>query len=195
MMMVELTAIPSAAFPVAVLAAHLRLAQGFADDASQDAALERYLRASCAAIEARIGKVLFTRRFLLTVLEWQSAAAHPFPLAPVREILAVRTLTRDGAQATVDPGNYRLQPDAHRPLLVATGAQLAQPAQAGSVEVEFDAGFGVQWGDIPADLQQAVIMLAASYWGQESDPAQGVPQAVAVLLEPYRPIRLRGGGA
>lgn len=195
MMMVELTAIPSAAFPVAVLAAHLRLAQGFADDASQDAALEHYLRASCAAIEARIGKVLFARRFLLTVLEWQSTASHPFPLAPVREILAVRTLTRDGTQATVDPGNYRLQPDAHRPLLVATGAQLAQPAQAGSVEVEFDAGFGAEWGDIPADLQQAVIMLAASYWGQESDPTQGVPQAVAVLLEPYRPIRLRGGGA
>lgn len=68
MMMVELTAIPSAAFPVAVLAGHLRLAHGFTDDANQDAALERYLRASCAAIEARIGKALFARRFLLTVL-------------------------------------------------------------------------------------------------------------------------------
>lgn len=195
MMMVELTAIPSAAFPVAVLAGHLRLAHGFTDDANQDAALERYLRASCAAIEARIGKALFARRFLLTVLEWQSAASHPFPLAPVREIVAVRTLTREGTQVTVDPASYRLQPDAHRPLLLATGARLAQPTQAGSVEVEFAAGFGTEWGDIPADLQQAVMMLAASYWGQESDPAQGVPQAVAVLLEPYRPIRLRGGGA
>lgn len=195
MMMVELTAIPSAAFPVAVLAAHLRLAQGFVDDVNQDAVLERCLRAACAAIEARIGKALYARRFLLTVLEWQSAGSHPFPLAPVREIHAVRTLSRHGTSVTVDPGSYRLQPDMHRPRLVATGAQLVQPAHAGSVEVEFDAGFGADWGGIPADLQQAVIMLAASYWGQESDPAQGVPQAVAVLLEPYRPIRLKGGGA
>lgn len=195
MMLVELTAPPNAAFPVAALAAHLRLAQGFADDGSQEEVLLRCLRAACAAVEARIGKALFTRRFLLTLLEWQGSAAQLLPLAPLREIVAVRILARDGTPVTVDPGSYRAQPDPHRPLLVSTAAALPQPGQAGSVEVEFDAGFGLVWGDIPADLQQAVVILAATYWGQEADPAQGLPQAVAVLLEPYRPIRLRGAGA
>ncbi|WP_439137330.1 head-tail connector protein [Roseicyclus sp.] len=195
MMMVELTATPSAALPVATLAAHLRLAQGFVDDASQNPALERCLRAACAAIEARIGKALFARRFLLTVLAWQSAATHPLPLAPVREIVSIRMFARDGTAVSVDPSGYRLQPDMHRPLLVASGAQLPQPAQAGSVEVEFAAGFGPAWDDIPVDLQQAVIILAGTYWGQDSDPSQGLPHAVAVLLEPHRPVRLRGGGA
>lgn len=195
MMLIELTATPSAALPVAVLAAQLRLAGGFADAADDEAGLARCLRGALAAIEARIGKALFTRRFLLTVLAWQTATAHPLPLAPVQAITAIRTLTRDGVQVSVDPASYRLQPDLHRPCVVSTGARLVQPMQAGSVEVEFEAGYGVDWGDIPADLQQAVIMLAATYWGQESDPAQGMPQAVVVLLEPYRPRRLRGGVA
>lgn len=192
MMMVELTAVPGTALPVAALAEHLRLARGFSDDGSQDATLERCLRAACAAIEARIGKALFARRFVLTLLEWQSADAHVLPLAPIARIEAVRMITRAGGEAVVDAVQYRLQPDRHRPVLMGTGARLPAPAQGGSIEVEFTAGFSTDWGGIPADLQQAVMILASEYWGQESAPERGIPFAVAVLLEPHRALRLRG---
>jgi uncharacterized phiE125 gp8 family phage protein len=192
MMMVELTAVPSTALPVAALAEQLRLARGFSDDGSQDATLERCLRAACAAIEARIGKALFSRRFVLTLLEWQSEKAHLLPMAPVGQIEAVRTITRAGVEAVLDTVSYRLQPDRHRPLLVATGARLPEPMQGGSIEVEFTAGFALDWSGIPADLQQAVMILAGEYWGQESAAERGIPLAVAVLLEPHRALRLRG---
>jgi uncharacterized phiE125 gp8 family phage protein len=192
MMMVELTAVPSASLPVAALAEHLRLARGFSDDGSQDATLERCLRAACAAIEARIGKALFARRFLLTLLEWRSPDAQVLPLAPIGQIEAVRLVTRAGSETLLDPDSYRLQPDRHRPALVATGARLTPPAQGGSIEVEFTAGFAATWDGIPADLQQAVMILAGEYWGQDSAPERGLPFAVAVLLEPHRALRLRG---
>lgn len=191
MMMVELTAVPGAVLPVAALAEHLRLARGFSDDGSQDAVLERCLRAALAAIEARIGKALLARRFLLTLAAWQSPEGQVLPLAPVQEIEAVRLITRAGGETVLDPARYRLHPDRHHPRLVATGMGLPAPGQAGTIEVVLRAGFGEVWEALPADLQQAVLMLAATYWGQDSAPEQGIPLAVAVLLEPHRPVRLR----
>jgi len=191
MMMVELTTVPSAVLPVAALAEHLRLARGFSDDGSQDAVLERCLRAACAATEARIGKALLARRFLLTLLAWQSAKAHMLPLAPILELEAVRLITRAGAETVLDPASYRLQPDRHRPQVMPTGTALPDPMQGGSIEVVFRAGFSEDWLGIPADLQQAVMLLAAHYWGQDSAPEEGMPLAAALLLEPHRPVRLR----
>lgn len=194
MMMVELTAVPSTVLPVAALAEHLRLARGFSDDGSQDQSLERCLRAALAAIEARIGKVLFARRFVLTLFGWQSAGAHVLPVAPIGQIEAVRLISRAGSETVVEPTLYRLQPDRHRPALLAERVRLPAPPQGGSIEVEFTAGFAPDWPGIPADLQQAVLMLAAQFWGQEGTPDQGIPFAVSVLLEPHRAVRLRGAG-
>lgn len=192
MMMVELTSVPGAELPVAELADHLRLAHGFSDDGSQDARLEGCLRAALSGIEARIGKALFQRRFVLTLMAWQSADRHALPLAPVSRIESVRLITRAGSETLVDAERYRLTPDGQRPALVATGTSLPGPGLGGTIEVEFTAGHAVEWTGIPADLRQAVLILAGEYWGQNLEGQAGIPFAVSVLLEPHRPVRLRG---
>ena len=58
----------------------------------------------CPGIEARIGKALFERRFVLTLMAWQAASAHALPLAPVRQIDGVKLITRAGAERPVDAG-------------------------------------------------------------------------------------------
>ncbi len=121
MMMVELTSVPGAALPVAELAEQLRLARGFSDDGSQDGQLESCLRAALSGIEARIGKALFERRFVLTLMAWHGDAVHILPLAPVSRIDSVKLITRAGAETPVDPARYRLRMDAHRPAVAATG--------------------------------------------------------------------------
>ena len=65
MMLIEETAIADAALPVDQFKAHLRLGTGFAEDNVQDEVLKGFLRAAIAAIEARTGKVLIERGFLL----------------------------------------------------------------------------------------------------------------------------------
>lgn len=194
MMMVELTSVPGAALPVGELAEHLRLARGFSDDSSQDAQLESNLRAALSRIEARIGKALFERRFVLTLMSWNGAEVHALPLAPVSRIESVKLITRAGAETLVDPAQYQLRQDGHRPGLASAGGTLPAPGMGGTIEVEFTAGYGADWAGIPADLRQAVLILAAEFWGQNLNTETGIPFAVSVLLEPHRPVRLRGAG-
>jgi hypothetical protein len=63
--------------------------------------------------------------------------------------------------------------------------------------IGFMAGFGPDWSDLPADLAQAALMLAAHFYENRNasgrDPA-AMPFGVAALLERYRTIRLFVGG-
>jgi uncharacterized phiE125 gp8 family phage protein len=195
MMMVELTSVPSAGLPVGELADHLRLARGFSDDGSQDGQLEACLRAALSAIEARIGKALFERRFAMTLMAWHGRETHVLPIAPVRRIDSLKVITRAGAETLVDTAVYTLRQDLHRPVLAATGSALPTPSQGGTIEVEFTAGHAADWPGIPADLRQAVLILAGEFWAQNMDAETGIPFSVSVLLEPHRPVRLRGAGA
>ncbi|WP_227285298.1 MULTISPECIES: head-tail connector protein [Paracoccaceae] len=195
MMMVELTSVSSAALPVAELTDHLRLATGFADDGSQDAQLESCLRAALSSIEARIGKALMRRRFAWQLSKWQSDELQSLPLAPVESIESVKVISRSGGETLVDPARYVLRGDTHRPAILAVGGTLPSPSQGGMIEIEFTAGYGVDWAGVPADLRQAVLIQAAEFYGGQADHDTGLPFAVTVLIEPYRAIRLRGGGA
>jgi uncharacterized phiE125 gp8 family phage protein len=196
MMLVELTEAPAAALPLARLREQLRLPSGFADDSLQDGLLGGFLRAAIAAVEARTGKALLARSFALTLHDWRWPERQPLPLAPVSEVTAV---TLADAQGTTEAAQgWRLERDAQRPALVATGATLPQIPWGGTATVAFAAGYGAAWDDIPADLGQAVVMLAAHYYEFRHETALGagcMPFGVTALIERYRPLRLTGGAA
>jgi len=194
MMMVELTSVPGAVLPVSALATHLRLARGFSDDGAQDGQLESCLRAAVSAIEARVGKALFQRRFGLTLTAWQGAASQALPVAPVVSVDLVKLVSRAGIETVVPPDRYTLQPDPHRPVLAAVGGALPVLSRHGTAEVNFTAGYSADWDGLPGDLKQAVLVLAGEFWAQDWEPDTGIPVSVSVLLEPYRPVRLRGVG-
>lgn len=191
----ELSPVPEAALPVAQLKDHLRLGTGFADEAVQDGLLAGYLRAALAAIEGRTGKALIAREFLLELQCWRSEARQPLPVAPVASVASVTMRSREGAGSLVDPGRYRLLRDAHRPQLEGAGLYLPGIPVGGRVEVVFTGGFGV-WAEVPADLAQAVMLLAAQFHEHRHEPApKGLPQSVAQLIERWRQVRVLGGGA
>ena len=196
MMLVELTTVPTAALPVAEFKDHLRLGTGFADDGVQDDVLEAYLRAAIATIEARTTKALITRSFSWTLTAWRDLAAQALPLGPVSAITALSIFDRLGAEEVVDSDKFVLQPDLHRPRLVATGYTLPVIPVGGTAVIGFDAGFGAAWSDVPVDLGQAVKMLAALYYeNRGTHPGEaGMPAGVAGLVARYRPVRLFGGG-
>jgi len=194
MMMVEMSSVPNSVLPVTELTDHLRLASGFADDGSQDAELESCLRAALSAIEARIGKALFRRRFSWQLSAWQSDPTQVLPVAPVESIEQVKLISRGGTETVVAATRYALRKDAHRPAVEAVGGALPHPGQGGSVEVEFMAGYGADWHGIPADLRQAVLMQAAAFYDHSGDGAVALPCGVSVLIEPYRRVRMRGLG-
>jgi uncharacterized phiE125 gp8 family phage protein len=194
MVLTEVSAPPVAALPVRAFAEHLRLGTGFADDGSQDVVLELYLRAAMAAVEARLGRALLARDFAWTVACWREATSQALPIAPVREIASLTLVAADGAETAADAEGWSLVRDAQRPRLVGRfGRSLPRIPRSGHAEVRFSAGFGASWDEVPADLRQAVFLLAAHFYETRSDGgsvAGSMPFGVLVLLEAYRTARI-----
>ena len=193
MMMVEMTSVPSASLPVTELTDHLRLSSGFADDGSQDAQLESCLRAALAAVEARIGKALFQRGFTWHLNGWSSTECQALPVAPVQSISSIKVITRGGVETVLNPDAYVLRKDTHRPAVEAVSS-LPNPSRGGSIEIEMIAGYGSDWNGIPADLRQAVLIQAGELYESRGTSDATIAVGVAVLIEPYRAVRMRGVG-
>ncbi len=194
MLLSELSQSPTTALPIAVLKDHMRLGTAFGTDTLQDGLLEAHLRASMASIEARIGKVLLTRSYRLTLPDWRSLSEQALPLAPVAQVISVSVF--DLANVETPITRFKLIQDTHRPKLVATGLLFAAVPTDGRLEIIFNAGFGPEWGNVPPDLAQAVLLLAAQYYEARHDgQVTGLPLAVQSLIEPWRNVRVLGGGA
>lgn len=202
MMLVEETAPAVAALPVAAFRDHLRMGSGFggAEDPAETAALAGYLRAAIATIEARTGKVLLTRRFRLRLEDWREPEGQPLPLAPVHALHGIEIDDGRGEGRgegrSLPEESYRLVPDYQRPWIAPAGALLPAIPERGFVTISFTAGFGADWASVPADLAQAVMLLAARYYEDRSFDgiAAALPQGVAALIERWRLVRTLGGG-
>lgn len=196
MMLIEETAVPLAALPLTEFKAHLRLGSGFAEDDLQDAVLESFLRAAIAAIEARTGKILIERAFSWLLHQWRDQMGQALPVAPVTAVNELVLIDRNEAEEVVDPALYRLDADMQRPRLRPVGTLLPNVPSGGSVRIGFAAGFGAAWGDLPSDLGQAVLLLAAHYYEYRHETSLGdgcMPFGVTSLIERYRTVRIFAG--
>ena len=197
MVLTEQTAVPLAALPMAEFKAHLRLGTGFSDDDIQDPVLESFLRAAMSAIEARTGKILIERSFSWIINAWRDSAGQAFPVAPVTDILSFFLNNVGGDPIVIDFSLYRLEQDSQRPVLRPTGAALPTIPTGGTAQLFFAAGFADSWDDLPADLAQAMLLLAAHYYEYRHETVLGegcMPYGVSSLIERYRTVRLFGGG-
>jgi uncharacterized phiE125 gp8 family phage protein len=195
-MLVEQTPIPDAALPVEALRQHLRLGSGFATDELQDGLLASFLRAALSAIEARTGKALIRRGFSMTLSQWRGTDAQSLPVAPVVQVDQLVLRDGDGAEVIVAPDRYRLDPHGTDPKLRARGVALPQIPVGGAAVVALQAGYGGDFTDLPADLQQAVMLLAAHYYEYRDATALSegcMPFGVTSLIARYRPVRLGMG--
>ncbi|MCH2093526.1 MAG: hypothetical protein MK160_00240 [Rhodobacteraceae bacterium] len=193
MKLVEETSIPLAALPMAAFKAHLRMGSGFAEDDIQDGVLEAFLRASIAAIESRTGKAIISREFRVTLHSWRNPTRQALPIAPVQSVSEVRRITQPETAEVVDPARYSLQDEGMAAWLIPVGSHLPVIPEAGRVEILVTAGFGTDWSDLPADLAQAVLLLAAHYYEFRHEVALKdgcMPFGVTSLTARYRPMRL-----
>ena len=198
MMLIEETSVPQAALPVDEFKAHLRLGTGFSDGDIQDPVLESFLRAAFAALEARTGKIFITRSFSWVLSAWRDVTGQPLPVAPIDIVTAVILVAHSGTPTAVAADTYFLAKDAHRPVLKPVGNSLPSIPTNGTVEIDFVAGMGAEWGGLPADLGHAVLLLAAHYYEYRHETTlkdSALPYGVSSLIERYKNVRIFGGGS
>ena len=195
-MLVENTTVPAAALPILQFKQHLRLGSGFAEDNLQEPVLESFLRAAIAAVEGRTGKVLLERAYTATATKLRDPAQFDLPLAPISAVSAFILRDLQGGEQPIAPELWRLVADMQVPYIRAVGSCLPMIPEGGEISVSFIAGYGPAWNDLPDDLAQAVMMLAAHYYEFRHDTAldaRCMPFGVAALIERFRNIRLFGG--
>lgn len=196
-MLIEEMTVPDAALPVEDFKAHLRLGTSFGQQTVQDEVLSGFLRAAMAAIEARTGKAMLSRDFRWMLSNWRDSDSQGLPIAPVSRITRLAIVSRHGDETTISDDTYWLERDGLRPRLRAKGASLPSIPHGGAAILEFEAGYAASWGNLPADLKQAVLMLASHYYEFRHETSLGdgcMPFGVSSLIERYKTIRLGAGG-
>lgn len=185
---------PAAVTPVSLseLSAHLRLAHGFPDDGHEDALLDLYLKNAVAAVETRTGQALIRRGFRLRLSAWTRDGHAVLPVGPVEALDTLR-FVRGSAVIDVDAGSRALEPASRRQRVTGAHGGALPPIPSGYVaELTFDAGFGPDAADVPGELRQGVLLLAAHHYERRHDDEDGpgLPTTVRALLEPWRPVRI-----
>jgi uncharacterized phiE125 gp8 family phage protein len=115
---------------------------------------------------------------LQTVTDWSMAERHVLPIAPVASVDVVRITDRTGAVRCWSRPPTTLVTDMHCPCLVATAVSLPTLGSGRFAEIEFLAGYSDSWDGLPADLRQAVLMLAGTFFGQNEEASAGFPPGV-----------------
>jgi uncharacterized phiE125 gp8 family phage protein len=193
MMLTEDPTQPAPAMPLAAFKAHLHLGTGLAEAGLQDDLLTGFLRAAMAAIEGRTGKILLERGFTLELVRWADPMGQPLPVAPVTAISDLLLRAPDGTQTPVLPARWRLERDLQHPCLRAAGGVLPAIPAGGSAVLHLRAGMAADWPALPADLAQAMLLLAAHFYEYRQDTGLGpgcMPFGVSSLIDRHRSLRL-----
>lgn len=148
---------------LALVLDHVKVEAGDEESAYGDL-VEAYLEAALSRIESASGRMLFKRTMRLTVDAFGSSIA--LPASPVLATgITVTYLDAAGDEQTLAADQYALVDRLERPLIIPAKG-VTWPATwefPGAVSVVFDAGYGEDMEDVPAQLRQATMQTVADW--------------------------------
>jgi len=186
---------------VSVERAQERLRIDFEDD---DNDLERLLLGAQGVVEKRTGLVLSQSDWEYRCDYWPCRHLLQIPLAPVRDITAIKYVDKDQIVQTVDEANYSwIRTVAGADIVFSRNYSLPTLFCAlGVVRVEFSAGFDDPLesgsGDdpelvLPAQAELGVLFLVATWDAYResvsADSVAAVPHTLDLLLEGIKVFR------
>ncbi|GGB50966.1 hypothetical protein GCM10011316_23790 [Roseibium aquae] len=115
-------------------------------------------------VERTTRRALITQGWRLYLDNWPPGRVVRLPLAPVRSIGQILVFGEDGTGHVLPGDAYTLDRSSDPARLrVRPGAGPSTGALMG-VEIDFTAGYGDGASDVPADLRQAIRLLAAHWF-------------------------------
>lgn len=185
---------PPALEPVTLAGMKARLRVTHTD---QDDRIQAVISASRRRVEAECGRALIEQRWIERRDSWHqggrlSAFGTRFRLGlgPVIAVESVSITAADGTSEIWSESAYELVRDQRTAWLVPrpAGSFPTIGSPANGLEIRYRAGFGADAAAVPADLREAVALLAEHLLlTPSSEPdAEALPSAISLLLSPWR---------
>jgi uncharacterized phiE125 gp8 family phage protein len=177
---------PPADLPVTLAAVkdYLRVSH---DD--EDAGISAMLAAAVNLLDGRsglLGRCLEPATWELVLDRFPSAGEIRLPLGPVASVEAIAFTGAEGAEGTVDPGDFALDNAATFDAWLVPRAGFAWPATMdviNAVRVRFVAGTGT-----PEGVKQAILDMVAARFDTRGEGRMLTPGIVADLAPFRRPV-------
>ena len=196
---------------------HLRV-----DGSDDDTSLAALIIAARTIVETTTGLTLIERTFDIFFDDWSTLKPCDFvsegigeldnhailspagkarglflPLKPVNSVNSIQIVDAEGEQIVWASENYDLVTGLEPFLRVKEGVTLPRlGTSCEAVRVSVQAGFGPSWNDIPADIHQALLMLATHLFYHKGDQDMATVGNIVraagakALLAPYRRFRV-----
>jgi uncharacterized phiE125 gp8 family phage protein len=173
--------------------AHLRV-----DSTADDTLIALLIVTARLQIEAALSIGLIDQTWSWFLDAWPDPRAPlELPIAPVRQITALRTYDLADQQTLHPLADLQLDTDPRRPRLsLRSGALPAAPRRPmNGIEITMSVGFGPAATDVPAPIRQAILQSVAHLYehrenSSEPTNALPLPSTVARLLAPFHRLRL-----
>jgi uncharacterized phiE125 gp8 family phage protein len=143
---------------------HLRV-----DTDADDALISGMIVSARAMVEQWTGRAMITQTLVWTFSDtWGGALAYNLPRSPASAVNTVSQLASDGSSVALPADQYVafLASEPAKVTFVAAPADGTQYAQ-----IEFVAGYGDTAADVPAPLQQAILMVVGYTYEHRGDEA------------------------
>lgn len=138
--------------------------------ADEDGLMVDYLSAATDEAQQYLGRPLITQTILLTTNRWR--VVIPLEMPPVQSVVSVSYWDEDGVEATVDPSSYFVDLS-HSPPLIRFKSDFTFPTledeRPDPITIEFVGGYGAEPLNVPAQIRQGILFLAAQYYGQREE--------------------------
>lgn len=174
------------------------------DGDTEDAYINRLLRAARLLVEADTRRALIRQKWRLTLdgfPNWEFCLPKPhlLDLAPTMDDPDLGIVYEDtsGADVTMDTTDYRLSSDDEPARITPPhfGYWPITSEQVGNVRITFQSGYGDNPEDVPDGIKQA-ILFAVAHWYKNREPVvegtmMPMPMAFDRLLDDYRCTEIR----
>jgi uncharacterized phiE125 gp8 family phage protein len=163
---------------------------------ADDDLIAALIAAARLQIEARTRRALMTQSWRLTRDVWPAGGALPILPVPLRQATAIGVYDSAGMLQMLDVGNFHID-TASAPAMLSF-ARAAPPAPGrphGGIEIDIEAGYGDDAGDVPEPLRQAIRLLVAHWYENRrvisaTGEVASLPSSVSALIAPYRVLSL-----
>ncbi len=168
------------------------------DSSDDDVLIASLITAARIYIETSIGKILITESWSYFKDRWPGNGIIHLPLSPLQSVEEIRLHDEEGAYEVLEADDYEVDVVSPVPRIKLSQSTTPSglPRTLNHVEVQFVAGYGSAEADVPADLRQALLILAA-HWYEQREPIgfggsfNEIPNTISAILSNYKPLRLQ----